>query len=187
MGAGLPRVVLDHERHLVAARGSDDRAREVGRVEGQPLGDLPRVKGLADRLERLSLTPRGTDLDPIAGLAVERRDVGWAAVDGEVAVGHELPRVVSRGRDAKPEDDVVEPELEDPEEVLARHAGAGLGLLEVVVELALQDTVDAADLLLLAKLEAIVADLAATDAVLAGRRRAPFEGALLGISLIHIS
>src|ERR1035437_4930098 len=163
MGSGLPRVVLDHEllveleRHLVAARGNDDRAREVGRVESQPLGDLPGANSLADPLERLSLTPRDTDLDSITRLAVERWNVGRAAVDGEVAVGHELPRVVSRGRDAKPEDDVVEPELQDPEEVLARHAGARLGLLAVVVELTLQDAVDAADLLLLAKLETIVA------------------------------
>jgi hypothetical protein len=84
--------------------------------------------------------------------------------------------------DAEPEDDVVEPELEDAQEVLAGHAGAGLGLLEVVVELALQDAVDPADLLLLAKLEAVVADLAAAHAVLTGRRGTALEGALLGIA-----
>ena len=185
---GLPRAVLDHEllveleRHLVAARGSDDRAREGGRVEGQPLGDLPGAKGLADRLEWLSLTPRGADLDPIARLAMEGGDVRRAAVDGEVAVRHELSRVVARGRDSEPEDDVVEPKLEDPQEVLAGHAGAGFGLLEIVVELALEDAIDAADLLLLAELEAIVADLAASDAVLARRRRTPLEGALLGVA-----
>jgi hypothetical protein len=48
---------------------------------------------------------------------------------------------------------------------------------EVVAELALEDAVGAADLLLLAELEAVLADLAAAHAVLAGRRRAPLERA----------
>ena len=113
---------------------------------------------------------------------MEGRDVRGAAVDSEVAVGHELARVVAGRRDAEPEDHVIEPQLEDAEQVLARHAGAGLSVLEVVVELALQDAVDAADLLLLAQLEAVVADLAAADAVLAGRRGPPLERALLGIA-----
>ena len=42
----------------------------------------------------------------------------------------QLARVVARLREAHPVDDVVEPELEDPEEVLAGHAGAGLRGLE---------------------------------------------------------
>ena len=86
------------------------------------------------------------------------------------------------GREAHPVDDVVEAQLERAEQVLAGHAGAVLGAVEVVPELALEDAVDAADLLLLAQLEAVVADLAAADAVLAGGRRAALEGALLGIA-----
>ena len=93
------------------------------------------------------------------------------AVDGEVAVADELAGLGSRRREAHPVDDVVEAQLERAEEALAGHAGAVLGVVEVVPELALEDAVDAADLLLLAKLEAVVADLAAADAVLAGRRR----------------
>jgi len=46
----------------------------------------------------------------------------------------------------------------------------------------LKDGVDAAHLLLLAQLETELADLAASDAVLAGRRRAPLEGALLRVA-----
>ena len=65
--------------------------------------------------------------------------------------------------------------LEQAQQVLAGHARAALGRLEVVAELALEDAVDAADLLLLAQLEAVLADLAAADAVLAGRRGAALE------------
>ena len=69
-----------------------------------------------------------------------------------------------------------------PEEALAGDARPILGVDEVVPELPLQDAVHAADLLLLAKLEPVLTDLAATDAVLAGRRRASLEGALLRIA-----
>ena len=94
----------------------------------------------------------------------------------------ELAGLGPRGREAEPVDDVVEPHLERSEQGLAGHAGPVLGIDEVVAELALEDAVDAADLLLLAKLEAVLADLAAADAVLAGRRRPPLEGALLGVA-----
>ena len=92
-----------------------------------------------------------------------------AAVDGEMAVADELARLGARRREAHPVDDVVEPHLERAEQVLAGHAGPVLGIDEVVAELALEDAVGAADLLLLAQLEAVLADLAAADAVLAGR------------------
>ena len=125
---------------------------------------------------------RLADLDLVARLELVRRDVGRPAVDGEVAVGDELAGLGARRREAHPVDDVVEPQLERAQQVLAGHAGSVLGVDEVVAELALEDAVDAADLLLLAQLEAVLADLAAADAVLAGRRRAALEGALLGIA-----
>ena len=53
---------------------------------------------------------------------------------------------------------------------------------EVVAELALEDHVDAAHLLLLAQLQPVLADLAATDAVLAGWRGPALERALLGVA-----
>src|SRR6476469_677 len=88
----------------------------------------------------------------------------------------------TRRGDAHPVDDVVEPQLERAEQVLAGHAGPVLGVDEVVAELPLEDAVGTADLLLLAKLEAVLADLATTDAVLTGGSRATLEGALLGIA-----
>jgi hypothetical protein len=48
--------------------------------------------------------------------------------------------------------------------------------------LALEDAVCPADLLLLAQLEPVLTDLAAADAVLAGRAGTTLEGALLGIA-----
>src|SRR4051794_31126537 len=188
MRGGLPRVVLDHEllveveRHLVAAGEGDHRAGHVAGVEAQPLRCLVLAKGLLHRLEQLSLLVRAPARDPVAHLEGVRRDVGRGAVHLEVAVSDDLPGGRARGREAEPEHDVVHPELERAEERLTGHAGVAGGLDEVVAELLLEDAVHAADLLLLAKLEAVIADLAAADAVLAGRRRAPLEGALLAVA-----
>src|SRR5690606_4732499 len=55
-----------------------------------------------------------------------------------------------------PVDDVVEPRLEQLQQVLAGVALAALGLLEIAAELPLEDAVHALDLLLLAQLQPVV-------------------------------
>ena len=110
----------------------------------------------------------------------------WHAVDGEVAVGDELAgRGAGRG-EAEPIDDVVEAELQERSRFSPVTPGRFSARDEVLAELPLQDAVDAADLLLLAQLEAVFADLPATDAVLAGRRRAALEGALGRIAAVAL-
>jgi hypothetical protein len=58
------------------------------------------------------------------------------------------------------------------------------GFFEGVAELGFEDAVDAADLLLLAKLQAVADDLLyfAILAVLSGNKVALFDGALLGMA-----
>src|SRR4029077_20869598 len=110
---------------------------------------------------------RLTDRDLVAGTELVGRHVCRPAVDAEMAVADELASGRAGGREAHPVDDVVEPPLEGPEAALAGHAGPRRGLDEVVAELPLEDAVGLADLLLLAQLEAELADLAAADAMLA--------------------
>src|SRR5262245_11383439 len=156
MTGGLPRVELDHEllveieRHLVAAGRSADCPAERCRVDGQPLGSLVALQRLLGELERLTAAAALPDLDAVAGLELERRDVGGPAVDGEVAMADELAGLGTRAGEAHPVDDVVEPELERTQQPLAGDALVGLRLAEVVAELPLEDAVHAADLLLLA-------------------------------------
>src|SRR6185295_9160743 len=133
-------------------------------------------------LERLAPALALAYLHAIAGLHRVRGHVRGGAVDREVAVGHELAGLCPRAGEAEPEDDVVEPGLEPLEERLAGDAGRAFGLTVVVPELPLEHAIDAADLLLLAQLDAELAHLAAADAVLAGRGRTPLEGALLGVA-----
>src|SRR4029079_8736625 len=187
-GAGLPRVVLDHEllveveRHLVAAGNVGDGAGQVLCVSRQELRRLVVLERLLRELERLAAPARLADLDLVARLELERRDVGRAAVHREVAVTDQLAGLGPGRGEAHPEDDVVEAELERAQERLAGDAGLGRRHPVVVPELALEDAVDGAGLLLLAKLEAVLTHLAAADGVLAGRRRAPLERALLRVA-----
>ena len=59
------------------------------------------------------------------------------------------------------------------------------GLFEGVAELALEDAVDAADLLLFAKLEAVADDLRlAVLAVLSGNEVAALDGALFAVAAL---
>src|SRR3954454_12662572 len=94
----------------------------------------------------------------------------------------QLAGLRARGREGHPKDDVVEPQLEHPEQVLARRPGLAARRVEVILELSLENRVHPADLLLLAQLEAEVADLAAADAMLTGRSRSALERALLRVT-----
>src|SRR5207244_11143460 len=108
------------------------------------------------------------------------RDVDPAAVDGEVTVADELPRLCARGCEPEAVDDVVEPRLEHPEQVVACDAALLVRLLVVGAELRLEQAVVAARLLLLAQLQQILALLDAAAPVLARRIRAALDRALLG-------
>src|SRR5690606_16122064 len=107
-----------------------------------------------------------------AGLGLVGGQVDRLAVDRDATVRHQLARGRPGHREAHAVDDVVEAGLEQLQQVLTRVALLGRGLLVVVAELALQQAVDALDLLLLAQLDGVVGELAATragaGAVLAG-------------------
>ncbi len=122
----------------------------------------------------------GLDRDDVVRANLVAGDVHPAAVDVEVPVADELPRLCARGREAEAVDDVVETCLEDAQQVLARDARATRRLLVVGAELLLEQAVVAARLLLLAQLLQVLALLDAAAAVLARRIAAALDRALLG-------
>src|SRR5215207_8292128 len=65
----------------------------------------------------------------------------------------ELPSLLPRVGESHSVDDIVEPGFQNLEEIVAGHASAPLGLDKVFVKLALHNTIEPTDLLLLAKLE----------------------------------
>src|SRR4051812_16287737 len=183
-GKSLLRIELDDE--LLLDRRGDLRALgpaqhlrgELVVVRLQPCGDL------GDELGRV------TDhrLDIAAGLEGDHvvlphligGDVDPAAVDRPVAVADQLARLAARRGESEAHEDVVEPALEDPQQVLAGDALLARGLLVVVAELLLEDAVVAARLLLLPQLDAVLGLLLAAAAVIAGRVRAALDAALVG-------
>src|SRR5437867_3796617 len=101
------------------------------------------------------------------------------AITSPTRTADELAGVTPRGGEADAVDDVVEPRLQQAEQVEAGDAGHLRGPVEVEPELALEQEVDAARALLGAQLDPVVGHLAAADlGVHAGRHRATVEGAL---------
>ena len=84
-------------------------------------------------------------------------------------MGDELPRHRPGRREAQPEDNVIQPPLQQLQQGLPRDSLGALRQPEVAPELGLQDPVDPLDLLLLTQLQAIALDLRAPPPVLAGR------------------
>src|SRR5262245_55344998 len=180
-------LLADRQRHVVACRHRLDHAFEGVLVELDP----SRHAAPLDRAERLDDAAHGArllaHLDRVVGAHQVRRDVDPAAVDLEVAVPHQLARLGVVAGEAHPVDHVVEPALEQLDEVVAGHALPARRLVVVAAELALGDPVDALDLLLLAQLLAVVRPLApARLAVLTRRIRPPLVAALVGVAALAL-
>src|SRR5438067_1151946 len=183
--ASLLAVQLDDELFghgdldVLAQRQTADDAPLLVDIDLEPLGDLA-TAGVGVVVHPGAQLGRRSQLDDVAHLGEERGHAGLAAVDLEVAVGHHLPGLAARGGEAEAVHDVVQPQLQQPQEVLAGDALLALGPLEVLPELALQHPVDALGLLLLAQLHAERRQLAAVQPVLAGRVVPPLDRAPVG-------
>ena len=122
----------------------------------------------------------GPDRDHVVRANLVRGDVDAAAVDEPVAVADQLARLPARGSEAETHEHVVEPPLEQPQQVLAGDARLAGGLLVVAAELLLEQLVVAPGLLLLAQLLPVLRLAHAPAPVLAGRVGAALDAALLG-------
>ena len=133
-----------------------------------------------ERRHLVGLLPHRDDVvlaDPGAG------DVQLLAVDQDVAVPDQLAGHVAGLGEAGAVHDVVDPALQDAQQVLAGLARAAVRLLVVAPELLLQDAVDARSLLLLAHLQEVLALLDPGAAVLTRRVGADLDRALGAVAL----
>src|SRR3954454_6978529 len=181
---GLLRVELDDE--LLLHRRVDLRPLGVAQhlrrksvvIRLQPRRNGGRQFGrVADRLGRARPS---LDRDHVVGANLVRGHVHAPPVDGPVSVQDQLARLPPRSREAEPHEHVVEPALQQAQQVLTRHARLAARLRVVVAELLLQHAVVAAGLLLLPQLKPVLGLLRAAAAVLTRRVRAPLDAALVG-------
>src|SRR5690606_19569218 len=138
--------------------------------------------GLGD-LERRGLQRLRLDVDDVGLLHEGRRDVDLLAVDPDVAVADELAGHVAGLGEAPAVDHVVEPALQQGEQVVARLALLAVRLDVVLVELPLQHAVDAPRLLLLAKLQQVLGLLRPAATVLTRRVGTDLDRALGTLAL----
>src|SRR5258705_1141052 len=135
----------------------------------QPARDRPVACGLARHLERQRVQRLVLDIDDVVLRHPVAGDVDLDAIDGEVAVADQLAGHPAGAGKARAVDHVVQPALQDAQQVLTRLARDPVGLFVVTAELLLHHAVGEAGLLLLLQLLAVFAFLDARAAVLAGR------------------
>eukprot|EP01022_Parablepharisma_sp_SALTPOND_P013736 TRINITY_DN18452_c0_g1_i1.p1 TRINITY_DN18452_c0_g1~~TRINITY_DN18452_c0_g1_i1.p1 ORF type:complete len:655 (-),score=144.50 TRINITY_DN18452_c0_g1_i1:937-2901(-) len=188
----LAGVTLYDELHrhgtgqLLAVGQGLDRSAELVGLQLQPLGHAAPGHRLQGLLELRNLAALVLDRHHIAGFYPGRGDVHPAAVDGHVAVAHPMAGLGPAAREAQAVDHVVQPELQEHQQVVAGHPAHAGGAFVGQVELLLGQAVHTLDLLLFPKLQTVVAGLAAALAVLARREGAALHGALVGKTTVSL-
>src|SRR3954467_6125035 len=180
---GLLGVQLDDElflhgrRDLAALRGAQHLRGERVVVGLQPGRNLcGQLGGIANR--GLG-APARLDRDDVALPHLVAGDVDPPAIDRPMTVADELAGLPPRGGEPEPPEHVVQPALEEREQVLARDARLARSLVVIDAELLLEDAVVPARLLLLAQLDPVLRLLLAPATVVAGRVGPALDAALV--------
>src|SRR5665213_2526275 len=95
---------------------------------------------------------RFLDLNRIARRNQIRRNVYDLAIHRDVTVHNKLPCRFARWREVQAIDNIIQPALEELHQIFARNAAKFRGLLEGIAKLRFEHSIQAADLLLLPKL-----------------------------------
>src|ERR1700737_1306482 len=149
------QVLFDQGLHFSPVRGSGDAYRQLSRGL-QPRGPGAVAEYFLRALDGLDIAAAGAHRAHHARPQQHAGNVGGADVDGEVAVTDKLAGLGARAAETGAVDDVVEPQLEAPEELKACLALGFGGVLVVVAELGLENPIYAPRALLGAQLDAEV-------------------------------
>src|SRR6476620_11694359 len=149
---------------------------EPVRHDLKPTGNRPVALSLPRDEERRRLERLRLDVDDVVLGHPIARDVHLLAIDEEVTVADELTRGPASAGQARPVHDVVQPRLEDLQQVVAGLARPPHCLLVIATELLFQHAVAVLRLLLLLQLQQVLALLDPRAAVLARRIRPALEG-----------
>src|ERR1700687_780747 len=150
------QVLVDVRQHLIARRHRLEHAAKLLVADLEPLGEADLGRDRQRALNAQLLARLLADLEHVAGLALIRRNADHLAVDVDRLVRDQLARLGARGRETHAVDHVVGPALEQLQQRLAGGAGTTRRGLVVIAELALEHSIHAAQLLLLAQLQTVV-------------------------------
>ena len=148
-------LLVDVLLHLVARGQTVGDGLEGLGVHGEPAGDVADPVFLEAAGGELARGRGVLDLDLVAGQHGVARDVDLVAVDADVAVVDELAGRGAALREAEEIDGAVEARLQELEEALAGDTALFLGDLEGAAELALEQAVDEAELLLFVQADGV--------------------------------
>src|SRR5580693_9260648 len=168
-------LFVDARLHLVAGGQTVDSGTEVLGIKGEPAGNVAHAVFLEVARGHLARSGHVFDFDDVAGQDVVADNVDLVVVDADVAVIDKLACGGAAPGQAKEVNHAVEARLKQLEKALAGDAAFFLGDGEDAAELALEQAINIAELLLFVKANAVFGVLAAgLGAVLAGWIRAAF-------------
>lgn len=163
------QLLVDRGIHLFARGQAIDDCLEVLGVEREPAGDVAHPVLLEIAGRDLAGARRVLDLNFLAGTDVVARDVDLVAIHTDMAVVDHLAGGSAALGESEQIDHAIEAGLKQLQETLTGDTALALGDLEDATELALEQTVDVTELLLLVQTDGILGELAAVfRAVLAG-------------------
>src|SRR5450756_376100 len=155
------QLFADYGVDLLTSRSSQHPSTRPIHFHTKPLRYAFLGHGRDYSLEVLTFPATLTHANNVADLDLRGRYVRLAASEAEMPMPDQLPGLIPRRSPPHPVDHVIEPHLQDPQQVLAGNPRAALGFLKVLPELTLQHPVDVPDLLLLFELRPVLRDLSA--------------------------
>src|SRR5256885_214082 len=191
--AALSRIQLDQQtfvdrgRQIGTCRKRLERAFHFLCIDLDPFREAARF-GRSDRaLDTKVLLGLGRNFDGVARLHLVGRHVDALAVYEDAVVPHDLARLGAARAEPHAVRNCVQARLQELQKTLARHAFAARSLRIGLAELALEEPVYAAQLLLLAQLLAEIGHTAAAFlSVLSRRIAAALDRAFVGEALLAL-
>ena len=134
-------LFVDDRIDLLACGDADDATAEVVFVDQEPIGNGNDLGKLDTAFGKAGGFFIAFDSDDITGLEIHGRDIGLAAIDGDMAVADHLTGTTECLGEAHFLNDIVEAGLKELKEDFTSHTTATAGDLEVAAELALKDSI----------------------------------------------
>ena len=179
-------LLLDLKVDVLTLRKLENTRIKLLSVEIQPLRDRMGAGGLYDRLELLVAAEIACNSNDVAGFEQHGRNVGLVPIYGEMTVTYKLSGLLAGGSKAESVNYVVQTALKYLKQVLTGDSLSLFGDLEILSELALENSVVTLRHLLRAKLQTILGGLLASLTVLAGSISSAGHGALIAVAAVAL-